>query len=749
MHLINTKSLELESFSASKIPNYAILSHTWQEEEVTYDDITCSNALRPAYKRKKGWQKIVGASKKAQEQDFDYLWVDTCCINKASSAELSEAINSMFQWYRSAAICFAYLPDVAYESSYHGKGYANLSASRWFTRGWTLQELIAPRQIEFYGQEWQYIGNKSSLRSKLSSITGIEAEVLSDPTLVYQTSVAQRMSWAARRQTERQEDIAYCLMGLFDVDMPLIYGEGMKAFIRLQEEILKVSEDHSLFAWFVKDTDSNTEQLLETAVTDGGVLALHPAFFMNSSDCVPIRSPHSEMASTPRRIRIEARLMAESQDGALLSLYCIALNRPDEEVCVRLRRDTYKYRRDSPWKLEYMEHRFCPASKLQSILLHRSGRGVGINREYLGSISIGRIEDVRLRYLRIHVKVPNFERIYDDFDLALADLAWTSVKKYFEWDFDFNARTCLLPEPNALRYVSLIFEDLPTRISVFVLFRLAANGPAVVSCRNLTELPYSREDRRDEVALMVLSDFQTHPDELGMFVPRKQYYGDARRGPQVMSKSSQHCTAFYQNVNGQACFAIKITRSTSMDRVAYEIDLNRTPELATPHYMLPELPAEPIGRDQCDPLARLLIDNARKRNKFVDLSIPHGHLLCSCCFGNNHSAIRSIDHSEIHQADGPRDSEFREVAYAAASERRTDFWSHYSQATPPTSASGSTSSLASGVGSAISLSSGPESTEADVQVLGPGSSDGMSLMLTDQDHSRPIHNDQPATVEDE
>lgn len=166
MHLINTDSLELESFSASKIPEYAILSHTWQEEEVTYEDIKHSRTDDPAFKTKKGWQKILGASAKAQDHLLDYLWVDTCCIDKTSSAELSEAINSMFQWYGAAGICFAYLSDVPHDSSLEDDKFDLLDTSRWFTRGWTLQELIAPRRIEFYGKDWQYLGNKASLQSR-------------------------------------------------------------------------------------------------------------------------------------------------------------------------------------------------------------------------------------------------------------------------------------------------------------------------------------------------------------------------------------------------------------------------------------------------------------------------------------------------------------------------------------------------------------------------------------------------------
>ena len=171
-----------------------------------------------------------------------------CCIDKTSSAELSEAINSMFSWYQNAAICYAYLSDVPKCADVLTVD-SMFSRSRWFTRGWTLQELIAPNNLTFFSMDWHPFGTKVELSSRVSSITGIERTFLSGKDLE-SASTAKRMSWAASRKTSRVEDIAYCLLGIFDINMPLIYGEGKKAFRRLQEEIMKSrSEDHSLFAW--------------------------------------------------------------------------------------------------------------------------------------------------------------------------------------------------------------------------------------------------------------------------------------------------------------------------------------------------------------------------------------------------------------------------------------------------------------------------------------------------------------------
>ena len=170
-----------------------------------------------------------------------HLTIRSCCIDKTSSAELSEAINSMFRWYRTAAICYAYLSNV--------NDPCELERSRWFTRGWTLQKLVAPKEVLFYSSDWTLLGSKLQISDKLSQITSIDTEVLVTGAFNH-VSIAGRMSWAASRQTTRVEDLAYCLMGIFDINMPLLYGEGKKSFIRLQEIISRVSpDDFSLFAW--------------------------------------------------------------------------------------------------------------------------------------------------------------------------------------------------------------------------------------------------------------------------------------------------------------------------------------------------------------------------------------------------------------------------------------------------------------------------------------------------------------------
>ncbi|KAG4277357.1 hypothetical protein FPRO04_14147 [Fusarium proliferatum] len=195
----------------------------------------------------KGYHKIKRFGQKAASNGFHWVWVDTCCIDKKSSAELSEAINSMFRWYRNAQVCYVYLQDVHWCTDKETIS-EQLYPSRWFTRGWTLQELIAPSKVEFYSTDWKRIGSKDDLCGLLSSITRIDEHILKGGDMD-SVSVARRMSWASDRKTSRVEDAAYCLLGIFDVNIPLIYGEGRKAFQRLQEAIMNATHDQSLFSW--------------------------------------------------------------------------------------------------------------------------------------------------------------------------------------------------------------------------------------------------------------------------------------------------------------------------------------------------------------------------------------------------------------------------------------------------------------------------------------------------------------------
>ncbi|EIW58294.1 uncharacterized protein TRAVEDRAFT_82962, partial [Trametes versicolor FP-101664 SS1] len=192
--------------------------------------------------------KIKAACQVAREDGFLLLWIDTCCIDKSSSTELSEAINSMFEWYELADICYAYLADVPGDDD-PTQAVSLFWQSRWHTRGWTLQELIAPTRVVFLTRSWGFLGTKAGLASTLEKITGVDFSILTGHATVHSASVARRMSWAACRETTRIEDRAYSLLGIFGMHMSPIYGEGENAFLRLQEEIVKTIPDHSIFAW--------------------------------------------------------------------------------------------------------------------------------------------------------------------------------------------------------------------------------------------------------------------------------------------------------------------------------------------------------------------------------------------------------------------------------------------------------------------------------------------------------------------
>jgi Heterokaryon incompatibility protein (HET) len=228
-------------------------------------------------KSKAGYEKIRRYCEKADMDGFLYCWIDTCCIDKISSAELSEAINSMYEWYRVADVCYVYLADVPATLK---KEVASLvlRKSRWFTCGWTFQELIAPLIVIFFNKDWGEIGTKESLKFLVFEITTITKEVLQDANEIDGLSVAQKMSWVSKRETARVEDIAYCLLGIFRVSMPMLYGEGNNAFIRLQEEIMKNTHDHTIFAW-TNDSDFNN-----------GLLATNPTFFKDSGNIVQIKN---------------------------------------------------------------------------------------------------------------------------------------------------------------------------------------------------------------------------------------------------------------------------------------------------------------------------------------------------------------------------------------------------------------------------------------------------------------------------
>ncbi|KAF2625005.1 HET-domain-containing protein [Macroventuria anomochaeta] len=231
----------IASFNDRATPPYAILSHTWgaDAEEVTFADVVNGDG-----KAKQGYKKIRFCGQQAQQDGLRYFWVDTCCIDKMDKAELFHAIQSMFHWYQNAARCYVYLLDVSIRKR-KADNMLDISiwepsfrASRWFTRGWTLQELLAPSTVEFFSQEWEKLGSKKSLKSLIQIITGISEEAL-DGAPLSQFSLEERLRWKDGRQTKYKEDEAYILLSLFDIYIQPLYGEGLEeAFRRFRSELV-------------------------------------------------------------------------------------------------------------------------------------------------------------------------------------------------------------------------------------------------------------------------------------------------------------------------------------------------------------------------------------------------------------------------------------------------------------------------------------------------------------------------------
>lgn len=372
--------------------DYAVLSHRWREpEELLFKDI--GGFLNGDLADSSGAMKVRSFVATALRLHLRFFWVDTCCINKDSSAELQEAFNSMWSWFENANFCFAYLDDVRSSSQPEDDGDGSVAddssndlgnsmpseircyldekkdmckplrrreddtkeylfqredgrPSEWFERIWTLQELIAPRQVFFYDRNWQFIGSRWNLAATLAKVTGIAERVLSCAVDLEHYSIAQRMSWAAGRKATRKEDVAYSLLGIFSVNMTPLYGEGQRAFKRLQEEIIKHSADQSIFTWEPDDDKKHPEYYSD-------ILSPSPDFFAKSGDIVPWGfSPSKSHEMTNIGLNIELPIVAKSPDsenmllksrderlhethtGAVLS--CRSLSEPAKIIVLRV-----------------------------------------------------------------------------------------------------------------------------------------------------------------------------------------------------------------------------------------------------------------------------------------------------------------------------------------------------------------------------------------------------------------------------
>ncbi|KAI0634021.1 hypothetical protein C8Q77DRAFT_721212 [Trametes polyzona] len=241
--------------------------------------------------------KIKEICRIARKDGFRLLWIDACCMNLTSTPELAEILHLTYELFRQATICYVYLADVN-TSPDTSELLSSFRRTRWFTRSWTLQELIAPPTLVFLNCYWQNVGTKATLASQLQEITGIPSAVSTDASSLMTFGVAQRMSWAAHRETTFLEDKAYSLMGMFGVRVSPNYGEGFRAFRHLQKEILRVVRDHTIFAWGPSCTVSLSDTAISIRGTDGAsheyhpnlLLAHSPLDFAGCSDLLPLSS---------------------------------------------------------------------------------------------------------------------------------------------------------------------------------------------------------------------------------------------------------------------------------------------------------------------------------------------------------------------------------------------------------------------------------------------------------------------------
>jgi hypothetical protein len=274
-----------DRFLDDDLPPFAILSHTWgkESEEVTFEDVVTGSG-----RGKPGYQKLRFCREQAVKDKLRYFWVDSCCIKKSSDSELSESINSMFRWYQRAAKCYVYMWDVSTTKRKRGDEKAQdtweqaFRESRWFTRGWTLQELLAPTSVEFFSKDSNRLGDKQSLEQLIHEITGIPVLALRGPVLS-QFSAEQKLDWAKNRKTTREEDWAYSLLGIFEISIPVIYGEGRtKAVRRLRKEIDDASKDKKcLRHLYVTDPRADKIRIEETK---GGLIPDSSRWILENCD---------------------------------------------------------------------------------------------------------------------------------------------------------------------------------------------------------------------------------------------------------------------------------------------------------------------------------------------------------------------------------------------------------------------------------------------------------------------------------
>ncbi|KAI1205007.1 heterokaryon incompatibility protein-domain-containing protein [Annulohypoxylon truncatum] len=387
MRLLRTKQYRL--IEADEVPDpfpqYAILSHTWisPRDEITYQDFKHRKGdIDDGIFKQRGWEKLKRYCDRASKDGWEWAWMDTCCIDKTNPADTQEAINAMFRWYQNAGICYAYLNDIEVnrviarpnltdvnfpldsdlddiaskdnvadpDSSLRQALRPLLIQAKWFTRGWTLQELLAPPYLVFVDKAWRRMGTRESWAVEIKEASRIEARYLTtfSPTDFTSCSIAMRLSWASRRETTLEEDETYSLLGLFGISLPLIYGEGRwRAFNRLQRELITVYNDDSIFAWKAEQSSSQCFHGPQRKDSNLGWGILAPSIreFWDASNVNAFGFYGYSFSMTNRGLEINAKRWRRKDDPTICLIRLNCGLEPSNHISIPLNHDYDSYNR--------------------------------------------------------------------------------------------------------------------------------------------------------------------------------------------------------------------------------------------------------------------------------------------------------------------------------------------------------------------------------------------------------------------
>ncbi|KAI9164067.1 Vegetative incompatibility protein [Paramyrothecium foliicola] len=357
MKFLHTTSLQPVSWLDRPPSEYAIFSyHYWNAQSTRPSIITNSNRTPALAGTENGDldsdkaqfdKNVAQACDQARIRNIDYIWIYALCVNAVSSADINEAVVGSFRLIWDAALCIVHLSDLTplpeggEAKSLEGLD-TEISRCRWFTRGWTLQELVAARSVEFFDSGWNHRFSKNPLSARplleeVSRISNVDASVLAQRETLFLTSLGRRIWWAARRETSRPEDVAYCLVGICGIQGQLTprYGEGgHSAFLRLQEKILKSTNDLSILAWAKKPmhdqaSDAKHKDMSQQKLLMSGVFAESPEDFHNfgciSKESAPFTS-NSELTFNSRGLSVQGWLQISNGQSGQKRVEALVLN---------------------------------------------------------------------------------------------------------------------------------------------------------------------------------------------------------------------------------------------------------------------------------------------------------------------------------------------------------------------------------------------------------------------------------------